>query len=210
MELKKCPICGADNSELAKFCYSCGADLGMEQHQSVYEQPVAEYQAQYQDPEMSRTQGVYQVPPQDAPYTQEQYQVPPQDAAYTQGQYQAPPQGYTQEPYHIPPQGNPYAQGPYQMPPQGNPYGPPFMNPIPYGYSQKSKLAAGLLGILLGSFGVHNFYLGYTGKAVAQLLISVLSCGTLAVVSSVWGLIEGIMILTGSINTDGKNVPLTD
>ena len=34
----------------------------------------------------------------------------------------------------------------------------------------KSKLAAGLLGILLGSLGIHNFYLGYTGKGVAQLL----------------------------------------
>ena len=37
--------------------------------------------------------------------------------------------------------------------------------------AQKSKIAAGLLGIFLGSFGVHNFYLGYTGKAVAQLLL---------------------------------------
>ena len=61
----------------------------------------------------------------------------------------------------------------------------------------KSKMAAGLLGIFLGAFGVHNFYLGYTGKAIAQLLISVLSCFTLAVVSEVWGLIEGIMILCG-------------
>lgn len=48
---------------------------------------------------------------------------------------------------------------------------------------QKSKIAAGLLGIFLGTFGVHNFYLGYTGKALAQLLISVLSCGFLAVAS---------------------------
>ena len=74
----------------------------------------------------------------------------------------------------------------------------------------KSKMAAGLLGILLGTFGVHNFYLGYTGKALAQLLITLLSCGTLAVVSSIWGLIEGIMILTGSINTDANGNPLKD
>lgn len=74
----------------------------------------------------------------------------------------------------------------------------------------KSKMAAGLLGIFLGSLGVHNFYLGYTGKAVAQLLITVLSCGTLAVGSSIWGLVEGIMILTGSINTDGHGNPLRD
>lgn len=32
----------------------------------------------------------------------------------------------------------------------------------------KSKLVAGLLAIFLGTFGVHNFYLGYTGKAVTQ------------------------------------------
>ena len=74
----------------------------------------------------------------------------------------------------------------------------------------KSKIAAGLLGIFLGTFGVHNFYLGYTGKAVAQLLISVLSCGTLALVSSVWGLIEGIMILVGNIDKDAKGNLLTD
>ena len=68
----------------------------------------------------------------------------------------------------------------------------------------KSKLLAGLLGIFLGSLGVHNFYLGYTGKAIAQLLMSILSCGLLAIVSYIWGLIEGIMILSGSINTDAK------
>lgn len=72
----------------------------------------------------------------------------------------------------------------------------------------KSKLVAGLLGIFLGAYGVHNFYLGNTGKAVAQVLISVLSCFTLSFVSGVWGLIEGIMILVGNINTDAKGNPL--
>ena len=74
----------------------------------------------------------------------------------------------------------------------------------------KSKMAAGLLGIFLGAFGVHNFYLGFKGKAIAQLLISVLSCFTLAVVSEVWGLIEGIMILCGNINTDADGNALAD
>ena len=75
---------------------------------------------------------------------------------------------------------------------------------------QKSKLAAGLLGILLGFLGVHNFYPGYTSKALAQLLISILSCGVLAFASGIWGLVEGIMILTGSTNTDANGVPLKD
>lgn len=74
----------------------------------------------------------------------------------------------------------------------------------------KSKLAAGILGILLGSLGVHNFYLGYTGKGVAQLLITLLTCGAGSIVSGIWGLVEGIQILTGSINTDANGVPLSE
>ena len=70
----------------------------------------------------------------------------------------------------------------------------------------KSKLLAGLFGILLGAFGVHNFYLGYTGKAVAQLILGVLGCTT--VISAVWGLVEGIMILTSENPTDAKGNPL--
>jgi len=74
----------------------------------------------------------------------------------------------------------------------------------------KSKLVAGILGIILGCFGVHNFYLGYTNKAVAQLLITLLSCFFLSPVSAIWGLIEGIMILSGQINVDANGKKLTD
>jgi len=66
----------------------------------------------------------------------------------------------------------------------------------------KSKLVAGLLGILLGAFGVHNFYLGFTGKAVAQLILGVLGCT--APISGIWGLIEGIVILTSNEYKDAK------
>ena len=89
--------------------------------------------------------------------------------------------------------------------------------PVP---GAKSKMAAGLLGIFLGGYGVHNFYLGYTGKAVAQLsiaigaiILSAVSCGLLvplAFITPIWGLVEGIMILTGSIKTDANGVPLAD
>ena len=39
---------------------------------------------------------------------------------------------------------------------------------------QKSRLVYILLAIFLGGFGVHNFYAGYIGKGVAQLLITLL------------------------------------
>ncbi len=76
--------------------------------------------------------------------------------------------------------------------------------------SDKSRMAAGLLGIFLGVFGVHNFYLGFKGKAIAQLLISVLSCFTLAVVSEIWGLVEGIIILTNKEAKDAQGNILKD
>jgi len=72
----------------------------------------------------------------------------------------------------------------------------------------KSRIAAGILGLLLGGLGIHNFYLGYTGKAVAQLLITVLSFGLLAFIPAIWGLIEGIMILTDKNYLDGQGFPL--
>ena len=74
----------------------------------------------------------------------------------------------------------------------------------------KSKIAAGLFGIFFGAFGIHNFYLGYTGKAIAQLLITILTFGVLSFVSAIWGLIEGILILTGDIDKDGKGNPIRD
>ncbi len=70
----------------------------------------------------------------------------------------------------------------------------------------KKKMTAALLGILLGAWGIHNFYLGFTKKAIIQIIVSVCTCG----IGGIWGFIEGIMILTGSINTDANGNPLVD
>ena len=74
----------------------------------------------------------------------------------------------------------------------------------------KSKITAGILGIFLGCYGVHNFYLGYNGKAIAQLLITLLSLFLLSWVSSICWLIEGILILTGNIKKDASGNDLID
>ena len=77
----------------------------------------------------------------------------------------------------------------------------------------KSKMAAGILAILLGYLGVHNFYLGNTGKAVAQLLLSLLGgwiCGLGILAAAIWGITEGVMIFTGKIDTDANGNPLVD
>ena len=95
---------------------------------------------------------------------------------------------------------------------------PPGYGPVPgYGppaYSGKSKVAAGILALFLGGFGIHNFYLGYTGKALFQLLGTFLSCGMLALPIAIWAFVEGILILTARPGeppwgVDAEGVPLS-
>ena len=69
----------------------------------------------------------------------------------------------------------------------------------------KSKMVAGLLGIFLGGFGVHRFYLGYTKMGIIQIVVTLVTCG----IGAWWGLIEGILILCGkTITTDVEGNPL--
>ncbi|WP_172119312.1 NINE protein [Actinomyces faecalis] len=127
--------------------------------------------------------------------------------------YGQPVSGYSQQPYAQQPYTDPtYAQQAYAQGAQAYPQG--YAQP---GYvdNQKSKLAAGLLGIFLGGLGIHNFYLGNTGKAVTQLLISLISLGFLSWVSAIWGIAEGILILTAQPGaqpwgTDARGVPLKE
>ena len=82
----------------------------------------------------------------------------------------------------------------------------------------KSKMVAGLLAIFLGTLGIHNFYLGYTKKAVIQLVVTIvgiiLSCiiiGAFVVFGVwIWAIVEAVYIFTGKIDCDAQGVPLAD
>jgi len=100
--------------------------------------------------------------------------------------------------------------------------------------SLKNKSTAGFLSLFVG-FGICNFYLGYKKKAIIQVVLSVISILVVASApffiladsintntllyfipvfvipfwaSVLWHFIEGIMIFTGRIKTDGKGQPL--
>jgi TM2 domain-containing membrane protein YozV len=77
----------------------------------------------------------------------------------------------------------------------------------PQGEAVRSKMVAGILGILLGWLGIHRFYLGYTGRGIIMIVVWLLLCG---VIAWIWGVIEGVMILTGSIDRDAEGRPLKD
>lgn len=82
-------------------------------------------------------------------------------------------------------------------------------------HTPKSKIAAGLLGIFLGYFGIHRFYLGYTGIGTLMLCLSLIlpfvTCGLYLYFPFViiWGLIEGILILCGQFR-DASGMELQD
>jgi len=102
----------------------------------------------------------------------------------------------------------------YQQPPPGYGGPPAYGQPAPaygmapYDPQAKSKLAAGLLGIFLGGFGVHRFYLGFTKIGIIQIVVTIFTCG----IGSLWGFVEGILYLVGSngYTTDATGRPLRD
>ena len=68
----------------------------------------------------------------------------------------------------------------------------------------KERIIYILLAIFLGGFGIHNFYAGYTGKGIAQLLITLLLFWLVIplLVVFVWVIIEII-----TVTKDAKGVP---
>lgn len=70
---------------------------------------------------------------------------------------------------------------------------------IPDLYSDKTMVSVLLINIFLGVFGIHRFYLGYTGIGVVQLL-TLGGCG-------IWALIDLVLIVTRKLN-DAKGRPL--
>jgi TM2 domain-containing membrane protein YozV len=162
------------------------------------------------------------------PPGQDPYQ-PPEPPAYPppppgQDPYQPPPPPQPQPPtFHQPTAWQ--VSGPPQYPTSGQPYSPypggyP-QSPMAAGYdpmtgqpySDKSKVAAGLLQLLPGFFlglgGIGRLYAGYTSLGVAQIVVSVLGwicfiCGFFLIIPFIvpigawlWAIIDGIVLLAG-------------
>jgi hypothetical protein len=113
-------------------------------------------------------------------------------------QGQQPGYGYPQQGQQ-PGYGYPQQAPGYPTPPgsyTGDPNAPYGYDPYGRPYSEKSKVTAGVLQLLLGGFGVGRFYTGHTGIALGQLF----TCGG----CGIWALIDGIMLLAGNSQTDAQ------
>ena len=138
------------------------------------QQPISPEQQAQQQPQMPY-----------APQPQPQVQYAPQQQ----------PQMQQQMPYA------PQPQVQYAPQQQYNGYAP-VQPAMATGTMQKSRISYILLGVFLGGLGVHNFYAGYTGRAIAQLLITLLSLFMLGLISSIWARIE-----VCTVKQDGKGIP---
>ena len=177
----------------------------------------------------------------DDPYSADQQATTamPNVAAHTANPYTQPATANT--PQYGQPASNPYTQpaadqyaqpaaDPYTQP-SADPYGQQYAQPqygqpapgtptyaaVPTGYIPRNKILAGLLALFFGALGIHNFYLGFTGKAIAQVLLTCLGwilfgLGPIAAIS--WSIVEGVQILTSNYGTpahrDARGVELVD
>ena len=93
-----------------------------------------------------------------------------------------------------PPQQQSYQPPQFQQHVQYQPQ-PLMMQPVGYA-PPKSRIAYILLALFLGGLGIHNFYAGYTGKGVAQLLMSLLLFWTIVVPIGVfiWIIVEIVTV----------------
>jgi len=97
----------------------------------------------------------------------------------------------------------------YSQPAYSQPGYAPGIDPAaPYGvhpvtgvpYSDKSKLVAGLLQLLV-PLGIGRMYIGDTRTGVIQLIVTIVTCG----IGALWPFIDGILMLVGDpVDSSGR------
>lgn len=191
------------NYETQPFNYQMpGADAQPPTYEvPSYQAPAYEAPQAYQPPSFDAQQA-YQPPsyePQQPSFDASQaYQPPNYDASQAYPPPPPPQQAYPQQMAYTPAQ----VQHPgLPVPLPGAPYGIDPVSGLPY--SDKSKIVAGVLQLLIGGLGVGRFYMGYTGIAIAQILVTFITLG----VGLIWPFIDGIMILVGNPR-DAQGRPL--
>ena len=85
----------------------------------------------------------------------------------------------------------------------GLPVPPPAFNSAPQAQNgnAKDRVVYVLLAVFLGNLGIHNFFAGYTSRAVTQLLICLLTCGIGGIATWIWAIVEAC-----TVEQDAKGV----
>ena len=87
------------------------------------------------------------------------------------------------------------------------------------GQSDRSKIAAGLLALVLGAFGVYDFYIGDSKQGIKRIIITLLAfipflLPFIALVNIIWNIVIGIQVLTSRTGSkwhkDAQGLELRD
>ncbi len=150
--------------------------------------------SQNQAPGLQPEAQPYQTPPPPQPYQPEAqpYQAPQPYQPGVQAFPPPPPQQQLREPVQEVMHGYQVQYPVGSLPVNQAPFGIDPVSGLPF--SDKSKVIAGVLQIVLGSFGVGRFYMGNYGMAIAQILVTWLTLG----IGAIWPFVDGIMILVGN------------
>jgi TM2 domain-containing membrane protein YozV len=197
-----CPYCRMPFDEASPpriFCTACG----MPHHEDCYQEnggctvfgckcaPADDPKLQVSQSDLSAVSVPVQpyapVGQQYAPVAQQMASVVQQPApvqGYQPSRYSG-PLGLSQAAATAPAQAPSVVPNPLPPAPAAYAYAAPV-----YASTHKSRTSYIVLGIFLGSLGIHNFYAGYTGRAVGQLCLTVLTLGYLGIVSWIWAIIE--------------------
>jgi TM2 domain-containing membrane protein YozV len=76
----------------------------------------------------------------------------------------------------------------------GYPLAPADASIPPGYYPRKDRVAFVLFAVFLGSLGVHNFYAGYTKRAVIQCCLTVFTCFIASPATWVWAIVEACVV----------------
>lgn len=169
-----CSQCGAPLDPGAIECKFCGEKIVVQQINQQMSPQMNPQMYQQMNPQMN--QQMYQ---QMNPQMNQQMQMNPQmnPQMYQQMSPQQYQYGVSQQPQTF------YA---VQQPQ------PIYVTAIDPRWPVKSKITAGVLGILLGGLGIHKFYLGKIGMGLIYLLFF------WTYIPAIAGIIEGIVYLCSS------------
>jgi TM2 domain-containing membrane protein YozV len=223
-----CRKCGYHLGVVAKFCPSCGQTV--DDTQTANNLPEGNWPMPYQAPGTSPAISAPPAPPvlaampaslinsdayylmlngqQSGPYTVNQLKAMWQSGTVNAGTYYwQTGMGDWQPLVNI----RPFLDAPAANPVASQIVVNQVNAPMPYqpvmAYSTKSRGVFIVLGFFFGCLGVHNFYAGYSGKGIAQLMITIFTGWIFGIglfITGVWALIEII-----AVNTDAHGLRMT-
>ena len=68
----------------------------------------------------------------------------------------------------------------------------------------KSRIVYIILAVLLGAFGIHNFYSGHTTPGIIKLAVTLLTVGTLSWAMWIWAVIEACTVTADASGAEFK------